>query len=138
MSNRRRRVTEARARTRGCVLRDGGSSSLTTVLLTPVFVAIAFMAFQAAMWTHARAEARSVARDSAALVARNAVPISDAERSAQQVLDSEDLLSGPVVDITSDGELVTARVTGSAPGLLRGWSSAVDIVVVVPQEGFRP
>ena len=36
-------------------------TSLTTVLLTPVFVGLAFTAFQAAMYTQARSEARSVA-----------------------------------------------------------------------------
>ena len=117
---------------------DRGSTSLTTVLLTPVFLAIAFMAFQAAMWSHARAEARSVARDSAALVARNGVLIGDAEASAQVLLDTEIDLADPVIQITSDGELVTARVTGRAPGLLKGTSADVDIVAVVPQEGFRP
>ena len=117
---------------------DRGSTSLTTVLLTPVFIAIAFMAFQAAMWSHARTEARAIARDSAALVARNGVPIGDAEVTAQRVLDTEVRLLDPAIEITSDGELVTARVTGRAPGLLRGTSSAVDIVVAIPQEGLRP
>jgi hypothetical protein len=118
--------------------RDPGSTSLTTVLLTPVFLAIAFMAFQAAMWSHARTEARAVARDSAALVARNGVPIGDAEASARALLDTEIDLADPMIEITSNGELVTARVTGRAPGLLRGTSADVDIVVAVPQEGFRP
>jgi hypothetical protein len=108
------------------------------VLLTPVFLAIAFMAFQAAMWSHARTEARAVARDSAALVARNGVPIGDAEASARALLDTEIDLADPMIEITSNGELVTARVTGRAPGLLRGTSADVDIVVAVPQEGFRP
>jgi Flp pilus assembly protein TadG len=117
---------------------DRGSTSLTTVLLTPVFLAIAFMAFQAAMWSHARTEARAVARDSAALVARNGVSIGDAEVTAQALLETEIDLADPAIEITSDGELVTARVTGRAPGLLKGTSADVDIVVAVPQEGFRP
>jgi hypothetical protein len=111
---------------------------LTTVLLTPVFVAIAFMAFQAAMWSHARTEARAVARDSAAQVARNGVPIDDAESTARQLLVGDVDISDAAIEITSDGQLVTARVTGRAPGLLRGTSAPVDITVAVPQEGFRP
>jgi Flp pilus assembly protein TadG len=117
---------------------DRGSTSLTTVLLTPVFIAIAFMAFQAALWSHARTEARAIARDSAALVARNGVPIGDVEMTAQRALDAEVELIDPAIEIASDGRLVTARVTGRAPGLLRGTSSPVDITVAVPQEGFRP
>ena len=132
----RRVVTPPRGA--GAPRHDPGSTSLTTVLLTPVFLAIAFMAFQAAMWSHARTEARAVARDSAALVARNGVPIGDAEASAQVLLDTEIDLADPVIEITSNGELVTARVTGRAPGLLKGTSADVDIVVAVPQEGFRP
>lgn len=117
---------------------DRGSTSLTTVLLTPVFVAIAFMAFQAAMWSHARTEARSIARDSAALVARNGALIPDVEATAQQALEGEVELVDPVIEITTDGELVTARVTGRAPGLLRGTSAPVDVLYAIPQEGFRP
>ena len=52
---------------------DRGSTTLTTVLLTPVFIVVALMAFQAALWSHARTEARVVARNSAALVARSHV-----------------------------------------------------------------
>ena len=53
---------------------EGAASSLTVVLLTPVFVVLAFAVFQAAMWGHARTEARVIARDTAALVARSGVP----------------------------------------------------------------
>jgi TadE-like protein len=120
------------------VARDRGSTSLTTVLLTPVFMVIAFMAFQAALWSHARTEARAVARDSAALVARNGALPDDVERSAAAVLAADTDLTDAAVVISSDGRLVTARVTGEAPGLVRGMSSAVDIVVAIPVEGFRP
>ena len=130
-------VTDHRSAARhACV--DRGSTSLTTVLLTPVFLAIALMAFQAAMWSHARTEARAIARDSVALVARNGVPIGDVEMTAQRALDTEVDLLDPAIEITSDGELVTARVTGRAPGLLRGTSAPVDITYSLPQEGFRP
>ena len=56
---------------------EGAASSLTVVLLTPVFVVLAFATFQAAMWGHARTEARVIAHDTAALVARSGVPPSD-------------------------------------------------------------
>ena len=118
--------------------RDVGSTTLTTILLTPVFVVVAFMAFQAALWSHARTEARAIVRDSAALVARNGALPGDAERTAEATLAAEDLLLDADVEIVSDGELVTARVTARAPGLVRGTSSDVDIVVAIPVEGFRP
>lgn len=117
---------------------DQGSTSLTTVLLTPVFVIVAFMAFQAALWSHARAEARALARQSAALVARSGADPGDVERNAESVLGSDVDLVDADVAIRSDGELVTARITARAPGLIRGTTADVDIVVAVPVEGFRP
>ncbi|MGA7757964.1 MAG: TadE/TadG family type IV pilus assembly protein, partial [Ilumatobacteraceae bacterium] len=44
---------------------DGAATSLSVALLTPMFVFLAFAAFQAAMWSHAKTEARVVARDTA-------------------------------------------------------------------------
>ncbi len=121
---------------------DRGTSSLTTVLLTPVFVVIALMAFQAAMWSHARTQARAIARDSAALVARSHADPDDTEQAATQMLEgathirrNHDLT---LVEIDVTADLVTATITGRAPGLLRGTSVAIKIVEVVPVERFRP
>ena len=118
--------------------RDRGSTSLTTVLLTPVFVVIAFAAFQAAMWSHARTEARVVARDSAALVARSDVSEAAATESASAILRADTDLRDPVVDVSSNGRFVTVTITGRAPGIIRGTSVPVEIVEAVPVEGFRP
>jgi hypothetical protein len=124
------------ARTRGAV--DRGSTTLTTVLLTPVFLVIALMAFQAALWTHARTEARVIARNSAVLVARSHADAAATERSAVAMLRADTDLAEPEIDIVVDGEVVTAHVTGRAPGMIRGTSSGVDVVEAVPREGFRP
>jgi Flp pilus assembly protein TadG len=117
---------------------DRGSTSLTTVLLTPVFVVIAFMAFQAAMWSHARTEARAVARDSAALVARSHADAADTERAATEILVADTDLRDPAVQIVVTPDLVTATVVGRAPGIIRGSSVAIKVVEVVPFERFRP
>ncbi len=117
---------------------DVGSTTLTTVLLTPVFVVVGFMAFQAALWSHARTEARVIARNSAALVARSNADPDDAARSAAAILAADtDLTAAAVTVDVSDG-LVIARVTGSAPGMIRGTSAQVAIVEAVPVEQFRP
>ena len=42
------------------------------------------------------------------------------------------------VDIVVSGDLVKARITGRAPGMIRGTSAGVDVVEAVPREGFRP
>lgn len=120
------------------VAADRGSTSLTTVLLTPVFVVIAFAAFQASMWTHARTEARAVARDAAALVARSGQLPADVEASAEAALRSDSALSDPDVEIDPQGQIVVVRVTGRAPGIIRGTSSEVDVTEALPIEGFRP
>jgi len=117
---------------------DRGSTTLTTVLLTPVFLVIALMAFQAALWTHARTEARVIARNSAALVARSDADAAATERSAAAMLDADTDLAGAEIHIVVSGDIVTARVTGRAPGMIRGTSAGVDVVEAVPREGFRP
>ena len=117
---------------------DRGSTSLTTVLLTPVFVAIAFMAFQAALWSHARTEARVLARNGAALVARSHADAAATEQSTLAMLYSDTDVRDPRVDIIVSGDVVTARISGRAPGMIRGTSSAVDVVEAVPLEAFRP
>jgi hypothetical protein len=116
---------------------DRGSATLTTVLLTPVFLVIALMAFQAALWTHARAEARVIARNSAALVARSHAGAAVTEQSAVAMLRADTDLADPIVQIVLDGDLVTARVRGRAPGMIRGTSATVDVVEAVPREVFR-
>jgi hypothetical protein len=123
---------------RSSVGSDVGSTTLTTVLLTPVFVVIAFAAFQAAMWTHARTEARAVARDAAALVARNGQNPSAVESSAEATLRANADLAGPDVEITPSGQFVVVRVTGRAPGILRGTSTPIEVTEAMPIEGFRP
>lgn len=117
---------------------DSGSTTLTTVLLTPVFVVIAFAAFQAAMWTHARTEARSVARDAAALVARSGESPAAVESSAEAALRSSADIERPDVEISPQGQFVVVRVTGRAPGIIRGTSTRVDVTEAMPIEGFRP
>ena len=87
---------------------DRGSTSLTTVLLTPVFVVLAFAAFQAAMWTHAVTETRAVARDTAALVARRGARPAVAEASAVAALSRGVDLEHPVVEIIDHARVVVA------------------------------
>lgn len=117
---------------------DEGSTSLTTVLLTPVFVGLAFTAFQAAMYTHARSEARSVARDAVVLVARHGEQPVQVKASAEGVLRDAELLTATDLDIRVDGGLVVVRVTGKAPGIIRGTAAGIDITESLPIEGFRP
>ena len=54
---------------------DRGSTSLAVALLTPLLVILMFAAVQAALWGHARTEARATARRTAALVARSGVSV---------------------------------------------------------------
>jgi TadE-like protein len=123
--------------------RDRGSSSLTIVLLTPVFVVVAFMAFQAAMWTNARTEARAAARDAAVLVARFGAQPDDVESSTRAALDGSSSLDVIDVDVPTLQEIgvagvVSVTVTARANGILLGTSTDVSVTEAVPFEEFRP
>lgn len=123
--------------------RDRGSTSLTIVLLTPVFVVIAFMAFQAAMWTNARTEARAAARDAAVLVARFGARPSDVEASTRATLAGRSSLEVIDVDVPDPGEIdvdgiVSVTVRARANGILVGTSTEISVTEAVPFEEFRP
>jgi len=117
---------------------DRGATSLAAALLTPVFVVLAFAAFQAAMWSHARTEARVVARDTAALIARSNVAAGDAASSATAVLNADTELRNVVVAVDDGADVVTVTITADAPGIIRGTSAAVSVTSAVPREMVTP
>ncbi len=117
---------------------SGAATSLSVALLTPMFVILAFAAFQAAMWSHAKTEARVVARDTAALVARSAVPAGDAEASATAILEADTDLRNVAVTASSAAGVVTVTITADAPGIIRGTSSEVSVASAVPIEELTP
>lgn len=124
-----------RARCRGDT---GAATSLAVALLTPMFVFLAFAAFQAAMWSHTRTEARVVARDTAALVARSAVTAADAEASATKaLLAGTDLRDVGVAVSVTDG-VVAVTITGDAPGIIRGTTADVSVTSAIPLEELTP
>jgi hypothetical protein len=119
--------------------RDRGvASSLTVVLLTPLFLVLALAGFQAAMWSHARTETRVLARDTATLVARSGMSPGDARASVLRVLATDTDLRSASVAVDRTAAQVTVRIDGEAPGILRGTRAPVRVVVVVPTEGWRP
>jgi Flp pilus assembly protein TadG len=118
--------------------RDRGSTSLTTVLLTPVFVVIAFAGFQAALWSHVRAEARAAARDAAAQVARSGDQPDLVESAWEQALLRNSALKDPDMTIEPRGDIVVVTVRATAPGIIRGTTSEVEVTEALPIEGFRP
>lgn len=117
---------------------DGAATSLSVALLTPVFVLLAVAAFQAALWSHARTEARVVARDTAALVARAQVTAADARSSAAAVLAADTDLRNVSVLVDAGADLVTVTVTADAPGIIRGTSAPVSVTSAIPREGLTP
>lgn len=121
--------------------RDRGSTTLTTVLLTPVFVVVAFAAFQAAMWSHARTEARAMAREVAVLVAQRGGDAALIEQSAERNLASSSFRDVDVevgFEASGSGRIVVVRVTGRAPGIVRGTAAGVEVTEALSMEGFRP
>lgn len=118
---------------------DGGAAtSLALALLTPVVVVLCFAAVQAALWSHAKTEARVVARDTAALVARAGADPADARASAVEVLSSDTDLRDVVVTIARDSGAVAVTVSGRAPGIIRGTTTRVAVTAAVPIEELTP
>ena len=97
-----------------------------------------FAGFQAAMWNHARTEARVVARETAVLVARDHLPVGAAAQVATTSLGRDSVLTEPDVSVQSTDSAVVITITGRAPGLLRGTSSAVKVTAAVSREGWVP
>lgn len=116
---------------------DDGSTSLTTVLLTPVFVVVAFAAFQAALWSHARTQVRAMARDVAVLVAQRGADADLIEAEAERNLDDADVIANADVTIAYDDGLVVVTVVADAPGIVRWTSAEVGATEALPTEGFR-
>ena len=117
---------------------SGAANSIAVALLAPLFVLLAFAAVQAALWNHARTEARVVARDTAALVARSGMSAGDARSAAAAVLQHDTDLSRVQVSVAVNGDLVRVVVSGRAPGILRGTTSRVRVVEAVPMEEIVP
>lgn len=103
-----------------------------------MFVFLAFAAFQAAMWSHAKTEARVIARDTAALVARSGVDPSDAQASAAAVLEADTDLRNVTVTVATGDGVVAVTVAGDAPGILRGTSTELSVTSAVPIEELTP
>ena len=118
--------------------RDGGSASLSIVMLAPLLLVLMFAAFQAAMWNHARTEARVVARETAVLIARDGLSATQARQSASTVLASDSVLTHVDVSVQTTAVTVVVTITGTAPGLLRGTSSSVKVTAAVSLEGWVP
>jgi Flp pilus assembly protein TadG len=118
--------------------RDRGSASLTIVILAPLLLVLMFAAFQAAMWNHARTEARVVARETAVLIARDGLPARQAQQSASVALANDSVLTHVDVSVQTTAINIVVTITGSAPGLLRGTSSSVKVTAAVSLEGWVP
>ena len=116
--------------------RDHGTVSLTMVLLAPMLLVLMFAGFQAAMWNHARTEARVIARETAALVARDHLPAPQAVAAAVASLASDSELGAVNVAVDTTATIVTVTITGDAPGMLRGTSASVRVTVALSLEGW--
>jgi hypothetical protein len=115
---------------------DRGSASLSIVLTAPLLVVLMFIGFQAAMWNHARTEARVVAREAAVLVARDGATTDAAQSAALTALGTDGILTDVVVRVVDNGDDVVVTISGNAPGLLRGTSRQVTVTAAVPLEGW--
>lgn len=116
---------------------DRGSSSLAAALLAPVFIVLMFAAFQAAMWGHARTEARVAASSAAAQVARFGAGNGAAEASIYSDL-ADSALADVQVSISPPGsDPVVVTVTARAQGIIIGTSRPISVTAAVPLEEIQ-
>ena len=116
----------------------GAATSLAVALLTPMFVFLAFAAFQAALWSHARTEARSSLATPQRWWPGRGSPPRDAQASATAILEADTDLRNVVVSVGSTGGVVTVTVAGDAPGILRGTTNSLSVTSAVPIEEITP
>jgi Flp pilus assembly protein TadG len=119
----------------------GAATTVSLVLMLPVLTLLLFAAVQAALWNHARTEARAMARSTAALVARSGANPADVERDAEANLANRSDLEEVDVTVTvttagGGGGTVVVRVIGNAPGIVIGTTSSVDVEIAMPIEGW--
>ena len=107
---------------------------MAMVMLAPVMVVLMFLAWQAALWNHAKTQARTVAQDTAVLVARSGLDPVSAEQSARNALEADDDLQAVSVSVSTTNGLVTVTVSAKAPGVVRGTSSAISVSAVASIE----
>ena len=100
-------------------------------------VVLMFAAVQAALWGHARTEARVAAKNAAVQVARRGLSAGDAAANATANLADDGLASVGVAIESGDG-VVTVTITGSAPGIIVGTSRPVSVTEAVPVEEISP
>jgi Flp pilus assembly protein TadG len=120
-----------------CLDGDSGSTSLSVALLTPVFVVLMFAAVQAALWGHARTEARIAAKTAAVQVARQGLSAGDARAAVRANL-ADAGIDDVTISIEDGNGLVVVRVTGQARGILIGTSRGVSVVEAIPVEELTP
>lgn len=125
----------ARHRAR-CIGDLGASQSISLILLVPVMTALAFIGIQTATWSHARAEARVVARDGASLVARGAVEPAEAGLMIEESLVGSSALADVDVSVERTRAGVTVVIDAEAPGMLIGTGRDVRVVEFVPEGGW--
>jgi Flp pilus assembly protein TadG len=118
---------------------DCGSSSLAAALLAPVFVVLMFAAFQAAMWGHARTEARVAANNAATQVARFGASTGAAEGSVfASLADSAIAIDAVDVAISPGSQIVTVTIRGRAQGIIIGTSRPIVVTEAIPLERIVP
>jgi hypothetical protein len=116
----------------------GAGSSLSMVLLAPLFFILSMVAFQSAMWSHARTEARVRARDMAGLIARSGLTPEQAEMEVRASMAVDSLLRSIHLEVEDRGAHVRVELRGVAPGILRGTSAPVKVSTTLWREQWQP
>lgn len=115
---------------------ETGSVSLEYVIIFPVVLLIIFGVVQGAYFYFAR----DVARHAAEVAAQETAGYGNLDPGAGQsaamafIAQTGNSLMGPTVTVTTDGEWVTATVSGTAPGIIELIDLGVTQTVRTPVE----
>lgn len=117
---------------------DAGMTTVQLTVLLPVVLFWLMLMVQFGLWWHAKQVANGAAAEAVATARTPTGTAQAGEEAALDYLDGVGNLSHVTVEVTRDGEIVTATVSAHAPRLVPGFAWGVTAVSESPVERFVP
>jgi Flp pilus assembly protein TadG len=115
---------------------DEGSTTLTTIVVFPLFLACVFGMTQAIQWRHERQMAVAIAQETATGIALYQTDPAAAQQRGTAALAKAGLRS-ITLEVNSGGAMVQVRVRATAPGILIGTKATVDVSASSTTEAWK-
>lgn len=111
------------------------------VLVAPVLLLVIFLIVQFALMYHSRSVAETAAQEAVAAARVHGGTIEDGQSAAEAVLKSsgKGVLQEPRIEVTTDGQTVTAVVAGKGLSIVEGiFQPSISRTVASPVERYVP